>query len=74
MTDALNRARFVRSSTAFLIQRMETMQQDIAALEHAITELPGFEAWERAIKEHCPEANVARIAKRATTIEKEMNP
>ena len=51
--------------------RLQTLSADTDKLSHLLDRIPSTDSWLQAVKEHCPEAPLARIEKRALALEEE---
>lgn len=65
MNDAKRKVRHVYVELSALSAQLDL----VSAI---LDDVPSEDAWMKAILEHCPEANFARIALRARAIEKEL--
>lgn len=54
----------------FLLSLLAEIQERLTRVQAALDETPSADHWLQAVKEHCPDAPLARIHKRALVLEK----
>ena len=55
-----------------IASELHALSTQLEALSTLLDAIPSEEAWAKAILEHAPDANIARIKLRAQAIEKEL--